>query len=423
MESDSTLAALALLISVLIFAAAELGAASIAARFQTLAASVLNGSADQSGSLRLVANLPAGPTAPFRLVNLIALASAIISATAFTWSVWGVRWELVSAGGIIVLLGLAAVTFTARSLGMRYSTNLCRLTPRVGWLLSFPLRPILIVESMIVRSQVRDMSVPTDQSLDFTLAVDPKDELLDEHEVRMIRGVFQLDQTVAREIMVPRVDIVAVESDAPLESLVEEMNSAGHSRIPIYDGDLDHIIGVAHARDVLQHLRTTGDAAGISARLVSRKPLFIPESKTLEGLLEVFREQRTHLAIVIDEYGGVSGIVTIEDLLEEIVGEIQDEFDSEEPDIRRTSETEFVLDAGMPLDELNESLGVRVVGDGFDTIGGLVYERLGKIPVAGDKIEHAGLSIEVVGTIGRRPTTLRVRLVPKPDPESAATST
>ena len=419
MESDSTFSALALGISVLVFAITELGAASIAGRIQALTSNVLNGQAGQSRPLRLVMDLPAGPTAPLRLLNLIALAAAMVSVTAVIWSGWGVRWDLTSAGAVVMLLVLAAVTYVARSLGVRHADRLCKFMPRVAWLLSFPLRPVLLIEAMIIKSPLTEASPPSDPSLDFTLAVDSTEEMLDEHEVRMIRGVFQLDQTVAREIMVPRVDIVAVDSNDSLESLVDKMNSAGHSRIPIYGGDLDHIVGVAHARDVLQELARTEDASNTAVQQVSRKPLFIPESKTLEGLLEVFREERTHLAIVVDEYGGVSGIVTIEDLLEEIVGEIQDEFDAEEPEIQRTGESEFVLDAGMPIDELNEYLGVNVVGNGFDTIGGFVFDRLGKIPVAGDRVDHAGLSIEVIRTMGRRPTTLRITLVPLPNKQAS----
>ena len=421
MESDSTLSALALGISVLVFAITELGATSIAGRIQALSSSVLNGQASQSGPLRLVMTIPAGPTAPLRLLNLMALASAMVSVTAVVWSVWGVRWDLISAGSVLVLLGLAAITYVARSLGVRYAAQVCTFMPRVAWSISFPLRPILLVEAMIMKGPLTDTSATSDPSLDFALAVDPSEEMLDEHEVRMIRGVFQLDQTVAREIMVPRVDIVAVESNSSLESLADRMNTAGHSRIPIYKGDLDHVVGVAHARDVLQQLPLNEDASKTAAQQVSRKALFIPESKTLEGLLEVFREERTHLAIVVDEYGGVSGIVTIEDLLEEIVGEIQDEFDAEEPEIQRVGEGEFVVDAGMPIDELNESLGVNVVADGFDTIGGFVFDRLGKIPVAGDRVDHAGLSIEVIRTIGRRPTTLRITLASIQEPDSATT--
>ena len=418
MESDSTIPALSLAISILLFAFSELGATSIAGRIQAVASSILNEEAGQSEQLRLLSNLPGGPTAGLRLLNLIALAATMVSMTAVVWASWGVRWDLTTIGGIAVLVVLAGATYGARSLGMRYSAQLCTFMPRLAWLLSFPLRPILLIEELIVRSPSSEVSSPTDPSLDITLSVDSTEDVLDEHEVRMIRGVVQLDRTVAREIMVPRVDIVAVESAETLDLLADKMRSAGHSRIPIFKNDLDHIVGVAHARDVLQQLGTGKDASLTTAQQVSRQPLFIPESKTLEGLLEMFREERTHLAVVIDEYGGVSGIVTIEDILEEIVGEIQDEFDAEEPDIQRVGEAEFAVDAGMTIDELNETLGVNVVNDGFDTIGGLVFDRLGKVPVPGDKVEHAGLNIEVIGTMGRRPTMLRVTLVQTPDEET-----
>ena len=209
--------------------------------------------------------------------------------------------------------------------------------------------------------------------------------------------------------MVPRVDIVAVEETVPLEELAEEMNVAGHSRIPVYKGDLDHIEGVAHARDVLQQLSNGDDNGQVTAKQVSREPLFIPESKNLEQLLDEFQNQRTHLAVVVDEYGGVSGIVTIEDLLEEIVGEIHDEFDTDEPEIQRVSEFEFLVDARLPIDELNESMNSNVVGEGFDTLGGLLFHELGKVPVPGDSVQYDGLNIEVVDTVGRRPKTLRIK--------------
>ena len=415
MESDSTLPALlALAISALAFVAGELGAASISVGMKARAANVLNGESDRFSSLASVANLPAGPTAPFRLISWLALSAAMVSVVAVAWSGWdSMRWELVSVGAVGALLCLGGLSYASRSLGMRYAAHLCSFTSRVAWLLSFPLRPILLVEQKVVGSPTSSDS-PTPST---PLIGDSPGEVLDEHEVRMIRGVVQLDRTVAREVMAPRVDIVAVESDASLSTLVNVMISQGHSRVPIYDGDLDHIVGVAHARDALQQLANLGDPSKMRARQVSREPLFIPESKTLEGLLEVFQKERMHLAVVVDEYGGVSGIVTIEDLLEEIVGEIQDEFDAEEPELRRTGAAEFTVDAGMPLDELNDSLGVNVVGDGFDTVGGLVFARLGKIPVSGDRVDHAGLSIEVIDTAGRRPTTLRVTLAPTPDAE------
>ena len=418
MESDSTMPALlAFAISALAFAVGELGAASISAGMRARAVNVLNGATERFASLARVANLPAGPDAPFRLVSRLALAAAMISVVAVAWFASGsMRWELVSVGAAGALLCLGALSYASRALGMRYAERICPFTSKIAWMLSFPLRPILLIEARIVGSPVSESQTPS-----APLIGDSPDEVLDEHEVRMIRAVFELDRTVAREVMTPRVDMVTVEADASLKNLVNVMIGRGHSRVPIYEGDLDHIVGVAHARDALQHLAKSGDAPDASsdmrmrARQVCRDPLFIPESKTLEGLLEVFQNERTHLAVVVDEYGGVSGIVTIEDLLEEIVGEIQDEFDAEEPELRRTGVSEFTIDAGMPLDEFNDSLGVNIIGDGFDTVGGLVFARLGKIPVAGDRVEHAGLNIEVIGTEGRRPTSLRVTLAPTQD--------
>ena len=401
MESDSSLSILSLAVSVLLLAISELGAAAIAARIGSLSSSIGSGAGPERGSLRRIADLPSGPTAPLRLVSLASFGGALISSVAFAVSTWGVNWGLVAIAALTGLIIAAAASLLSRSAGVRYADRVCSGMATLSWLLSIPLRPALALQSLVSWG-----SGP--RSLDFSMAVDSNDEPLDEHEVRMIRGVVQLDKTVAREIMVPRVDIVAVEETARLEELAEEMNVAGHSRIPVYKGDLDHIEGVAHARDVLQQL-SNGDAnAQMTAKQVSREPLFIPESKNLEQLLDEFQERRTHLAVVVDEYGGVSGIVTIEDLLEEIVGEIHDEFDTYEPEIQRISEFEFLVDARLPIDELNESMKSNVVGEGFDTLGGLLFHQLGKVPVPGDSVEYDGLCIEVVNTVGRRPKTLRI---------------
>ena len=412
MESDSTLSALALAISLLVLVVSELGVAAISSVLQGRTHQLPNGASTRHGSLSLVTSLPGGPTATLRLVNRMAFAAAMISVAAIVVEGWGLRWDLVSIGAVVGLLCLVTLSLVARSAGIRYAEGICTVMPRIAWLLSFPLRPLLIVQSLVMKTRPGGFQSQSSPPLDFAFAVDEHDEPLDEHEMRMIRGIVQLDKTVAREIMVPRVDIVAVEAKVTLDELVEEMNSAGHSRVPVFAGDLDHVEGVAHARDVLQQLASGQDISTTTAGEVCREPLFIPESKTLEGLLEEFQERQLHLAVVVDEYGGVSGIVTIEDLLEEIVGEIRDEFDSEEPEIQRVNESEFVVDARTQIDELNRALGVEVVGDGFDTIGGFVFDRLGKIPVPGDTVRHDGLIIEVLNTIGRRPTTLRIIRVP-----------
>jgi CBS domain containing-hemolysin-like protein len=224
----------------------------------------------------------------------------------------------------------------------------------------------------------------------------------------MIKAVVQLDTTVAREIMVPRVDVVAAEADTPLNLLAEQMLEGGHSRIPVFTTDLDHIDGIAHARDILQYLSDSEALSELTALQVARPALFIPESKTLEELLDEFQEKRVHLAVVVDEYGGVEGIVTIEDLLEEIVGEIQDEFDVSEPEIQPIGIDEYLVDARLNIDEFNEALQVSVENDGFDTVGGFVFERLGTIPSVGDFVQYDGLRIEVMSTLGRRMKMLKV---------------
>ena len=341
MESDSTLPALTLAVSILILAISEAGAAAIATRLQSAAYYLANGDADKRGSLDLVARLPGGPIAPLKLIGMVAFGAALIAVASIALSVWEAGLGVLTLGAIVALVGLGVVILLARYFGARYSNPLCRFMPRVAWILSYPLRPALLVHDALLNGRESE----AEPSLDFALSVDTDTNPLDEHEVRMIRGVVQLDQTVAREIMVPRVDIAAVAADTTLDALAEAMNSAGHSRVPVYGDDLDHIEGVAHAKDVLRRIASGLDPSLVTAKDVSRPPLFVPESKTLEELLGDFQEQRVHLAVVVDEYGGVSGIVTIEDLLEEIVGEIQDEFDTEEPVIRSVGKSEFLVDA------------------------------------------------------------------------------
>ena len=247
---------------------------------------------------------------------------------------------------------------------------------------------------------------------DLNMAVDNEGEPLEEFEVRMIRGVVELDTTIAREIMVPRVDVEAVEITTPLSGVVDRMIESGHSRLPVYRDDLDHIEGLVYARDLLKILNDPSDDSTMLTEEMLRDPLFIPETKTLEELLTEFQERRVHIAIVIDEYGGAEGIVTIEDLLEEIVGEIQDEFDYGEPEIEKVADNVYIMDARTGLDDLRERLDVVVEADGFDTLGGLVYQRLGKIPTIGETVTHDGLTIEVVSTVGRRLKMLKVTARP-----------
>ena len=192
----------------------------------------------------------------------------------------------------------------------------------------------------------------------------------------------------------------------------------GHSRVPIYDDSIDKIVGVVHAQDLLRAgalsngIDNDNGNSSLVVKDLARQVLFVPEAQMLDQLLREFQRARTQIAIVIDEYGGVSGLVTVQDLIEEIVGELVDEFDTDEPEMQRISDVEIRMDARMPLDTLRHELGVEIQSEGFDTVGGLVYRELGKMPSPGDQIAIDGIRIVVESTIGRRIRNVRIRRLP-----------
>lgn len=234
------------------------------------------------------------------------------------------------------------------------------------------------------------------------------EEPLERHEKAMIYAILHLDQTQVREIMVPRVDVVSLDVEVPLDEAVPRMLESGHSRLPIYEESPDNIIGILYGRDLLAAATRGQGAAAPTLRELLRPCFFVPESKRVDEMLTEFQQRRVHLAVVVDEYGGVAGIVTIEDMLEEIVGEIEDEFDREEPTVERLEFGDAQVDARMPIDNFNEEFNVSIEPQGFDTLGGLLFSRLGRIPTAGDMVEEAGLRMQVTATAGRRIKKVRV---------------
>ena len=364
--------------------------------------------------LRL-ADFPLGPKAGLTTLRLIALTAAVAASANLVLTQADLGWLTLGATSLGVLsFALAGHTIAGALAGAHGERIALASSGIVLWAsrLMFPLAwgQEKLTSTLMAAAGGRDHGDGVDELSDVPLALTSDGEPLDETERRMIRGVITLDDTAAREIMIPRPDMIAAEIGTAIAELADTMLSAGHSRIPIYEGSLDNILGVAYARDLLQRFSQGTVGAVVDTDSV-RPVLFIPESKNLGELLDEFKNSRVHMAIVIDEYGGVSGLVTIEDLLEEIVGEIMDEFDQDRQDVRPLSETEFLLDAGVGIDDLRELVGVAVEGNGFDTLGGLVFERLGKIPSPGDIVDEDGVQIRVISTEGRRPKTLRVTKV------------
>ena len=340
----------------------------------------------RSPLLRMLDRLPMGASLVLSIIKHVAVAGAVLSSASFAVLFWNGNWFAVTVVGLAGLALVGVLNLAMNRMGADANGN----------------------GGTGVASQADALAA------DLNMAVDNEGEPLEEFEVRMIRGVVELDTTIAREIMVPRVDVEAVEIGTSISDVVDRMIESGHSRLPVYRESLDNIEGLVYARDLLKILNDPSDESTMLTKSMLREPLFIPETKTLEELLTEFQQTRVHIAIVIDEYGGAEGIVTIEDLLEEIVGEIQDEFDYGEPEIEMVGDNEYIMDARASLDDLRDRLDVVVEADGFDTVGGLVYQRLGKIPTIGEKVTHDGLTIEVVSTVGRRLKMLKVTAAPEP---------
>lgn len=230
---------------------------------------------------------------------------------------------------------------------------------------------------------------------------------LDRRDREMFRSILRLDVTTAHEIMVPRLDMVAVDTDCTLKQVAEAMVRGGHSRLPVYQQTEDRIVGVVHSREILAALASSDPAPALNELL--HPAFFIPETKRLDDLLEELQNRGLQMAIVVDEYGGTEGLVTMEDLLEEIVGEIEDEFSrTRDPELAHMSDGTVVVDAGVSNSDIEELFATKIESDGVDTVGGYVYQALGRMPQTGDSVTTAELKIEVVSIMGRRLRKLKV---------------
>jgi putative hemolysin len=239
--------------------------------------------------------------------------------------------------------------------------------------------------------------------------------ILEAEEEQMIHAVIELGQGRVHEVMVPRIDIVGLPASASLEEAIDLIVDGGHSRVPVYEATVDEVIGILYAKDLLPILKDNAAPRPTLGSLL-RTPVFVPESMSIDDLLHEFQRRKVHIAIVLDEYGGTAGLVTIEDLLEEIVGEIQDEYDVEEPMVVRISDDEARVDGRASVDDLGELFERELSledDDEYDTVGGLVFHRIGRVPRPGDVVHVDGLTLTVESTDGRRAG--KVLVVRKPD--------
>ena len=239
------------------------------------------------------------------------------------------------------------------------------------------------------------------------ISEDGENVTLDEDEREMIQSIFDFHDTAVREIMIPRIDMVALDGDSDLAGTMAAVIASGHSRVPVFEGSVDRVVGILYSKDLLQLFRDGEFIGGdFSLKSLVREAYYIPESKKIDEVLDEFRAKRIHMAVVIDEYGGTAGLVTLEDVIEEIVGEIEDEFDAEEKLVAWVDDSSVRLDPKINLEDLEEILGVNFGGaeglETSETLGGLIYEAAGNVPEKGDRVEVADFVITVEDVADQR---------------------
>ncbi len=311
------------------------------------------------------------------------------------------------AGGLTVLFFLFFENVFPRIiLNDRDETLIVRFG-RILIVLYFGLWPLTTALDWIsgLFSKELDSKEAKEEELKNIVESESEEGVIEENTKEMIHGIFEFSETTVREVMVPRIDMVCVGDSSDLEHLVKVIEETGHSRIPVYKNRIDDIRGIIYAKDLI---RIPKELTSWSLGHVLREAYFVPEGKKIAQMLAEFRRKRIHLAIVVDEYGGTAGLVTMEDLIEEIVGEIQDEYDEEEQYWRWVEKDVLWTDARIDIHDLNELLDAELPTNGFETLGGLIYEQLGRIPEKGEVLTFEDLSMCVEAVSGHRISKVKI---------------
>jgi len=349
------------------------------------------------------------------VVNSIAVIVASSMATAlalrFTQSFGELLSSVVISFVVLIFCEITPKTAAVQN-PLRWARALVGPVRFAAWLL----RPLVLslngITSIFVRmmgGQIKHRGpFVTEEELRLMVTVGEEEGILQEEETEMIHSIFEFADTTVREVMVPRIDMVTLSSDATVTQAVDLALQGGFSRIPVYEDTvgIDEIIGILYTKDMLRQLREGHDAYPI--RTLLRSAYFVPETKKLDDLLREIRQNRTHMAMVVDEYGTVTGLVTIEDLMEEIVGDIQDEYDHEEILYEKVNENEYIINAKMNIYSFNELMDTKLADTDYETLGGFVYSQLDKIPGIGDTVIYNDMTFTVLATRGRRILKIRV---------------
>ena len=325
---------------------------------------------------------------------------------------WTVSTALVTTG--ILLLAIALVFWLEWVVELMVThqpeTWAMRLAPYVHTL-TVILSPLLVLPLALGRRNGEDeesVITVTEEELKSMVDAGHEGGVLEGDERQMIYSIFELGDTLVREIMLPRIYITALEVSTPLSTAVDALIKSGHSRVPVYDESVDNILGLLYAKDLLRIWRK-GEQT-VSLRSLLRPATFVPEAKKVDELLEEMQAGRVHLAMVVDEYGGIAGLVTLEDIFEEIVGEIQDEYDqSEEAPYTQVGEGEYIFQGRVDLRDFNEVMESQLPTEETETLGGFIYEHIGRVPSTGESLQVGDISLTIEQVTGRRIRKVRAK--------------
>ena len=318
-----------------------------------------------------------------------------------------------------ILLSLVALIFceiVPKSLALRFNERFALALGAPVSFLTTVLRPLVglltALSRFVVRVATKGRAAPgpfvTEDELKLLVTVGEQEGVVEHEERQMIQGILEMTDKPVHEVMVPRVDVSAIDvSDSTIDDVIKMVMDRGYSRIPIYEENIDNIVGVVYAKDLLRYGVRENDARTITE--IARQPYFTPESKHVGELLSEMRERKVHMAVVVDEHGGTAGLVTLEDLIEEIVGPIRDEYDlGEQEELQVVDDHHVVVSPRFSLDDAHELLHLDIGESEADTIGGLIYERLGEIPKAGDTLQLGPATVTVVSVRGHRIQSVRI---------------
>jgi putative hemolysin len=310
---------------------------------------------------------------------------------------YGYAAAALPAAGVLIFL---AAALAGIGTAVRYPARTARFV-------SYPFCPVYILLRPFSGLLLRIISLifpelPGELASPFMLIrhlEEPGEGFIEKNGSRLVHSIVEFGEKKVREVMVPRIDVFAIEKGMTMTEVRDVLSGAGHSRVPVFEGNIDRIVGMLYVKDLVA-VESSEDDRGIEH--LTREPYFVPEGKKIDELLREFRLKKMHMAIVVDEYGGTSGIVTLEDILEEIVGEIRDEFDHETPLVRKAGEGRYLVEGRTSLDDLGEILGREFDSEDVDTLGGFLYNLLGRVPEEGEEFDHEGMTFRIERLDGQR---------------------